>query len=324
MSGLLQRSIEPMKATSSDDAPTGDNWVYELKWDGMRIIATIDGDDLKLQSRNLLDVTPSFPELAGLIDAAPGLSTFVLDGEVVAFDADGQPSFNQLQHRMHVVDPSDAARRSKTSPVSMVVFDLLHVDGNDLHPLPFSERRKLLEQLVENGPTWRLTDIHEGDPAILLDVVTSQGLEGLIAKQLTSTYTEGKRSSAWRKIKPRRRQEFVVGGWVTGEGRRSGTIGAFMVGHYDETGFRYAGRVGSGLNELELKRWPPLLSELARSTSPFVDEIPPVVGRNMHFVEPELVVEVAFAHWNANGHLRHPSYLGQRADIDPASVVREP
>lgn len=324
MSGLLQRSIEPMKATSSDDAPTGDNWVYELKWDGMRIIASIDDDQLKLQSRNLLDVTHSFPELSGLTAAAPGLSSFVLDGEVVAFDGDGRPSFNQLQHRMHVADPTDASRRAKTSPVSLVIFDLLHVDGNDLYPLAFSERRRLLEQLVENGPTWRLTDVHDGDPDVLLDIVTEQGLEGLIAKQLTSTYTEGKRSSAWRKIKPRRRQELVVGGWVSGEGRRGGTIGAFMVGYYDETGFRYAGRVGSGLNERELKRWPPLLSEHARATSPFVDEIPHVVGRTRHWVDPEYVIEVAFAHWNTNGQLRHPSYLGQRVDIDPASVVREP
>lgn len=324
MSGLLQRAIEPMKATSADTAPTGDNWVYELKWDGMRVIASIDGDDLKLQSRNLLDVTHSFPELANLTDAAPGLSTFVLDGEIVAFDAEGRPSFNQLQHRMHVVDPVDAARRSKTSPVMLVVFDLLHVDGNDLHPLPFRERRRLLEQLVENGPTWRLTDVHDGDPAVLLDVVTDQGLEGLIAKQLTSTYTEGKRASSWRKIKPRRGQELVVGGWVSGEGRRGGTIGAFMVGYYDDEGFRYAGRVGSGLNELELKRWPPLLSERARTTSPFIDEVPPVVGRSRHWVEPELVIAVAFAHWNQNGQMRHPSYLGQRIDIDPTTVIREP
>lgn len=312
-----------MKAATGD-LPVGGDWVYELKWDGMRVICIVDDGALRLQSTNLLDVTHSFPELHALIDAAPGIGSFVLDGEVVAFDETGLPSFNRLQQRMHVADPVDAARRAKTAPVSFVIFDILHIDGNDLHPLPFTERRKLLETLVDAGPTWRLTDIHTEDAQSLLDVVTQQGLEGLIAKKASSVYTEGKRGGAWRKIKPRRRQELVVGGWVTGEGRRSGTIGAFIVGYHDDAGLRLAGRVGSGLNEAELKRWAPLLAEHARPDSPFVDEMPPVVGRTRHWVDPVFVVEVAFAHWNETGHLRHPSYLGQRHDVDPAVVVKEP
>lgn len=311
-----------MKATSGD-LPIGDAWGYEIKWDGMRIIAFIEDGEIRLQSSNLLDATASFPELEGLADSLSGVGSVVLDGEVIAFDDEGRPSFKRLQQRMHVSDRSAAALRATAVPAVFVGFDLLHLQGHDTVDLPFENRRKLLVDILETGPRWRTTDLHLDGGQDLLDVVTSQHLEGLVAKRLDSGYKPGKRSSLWRKIKPRRRQEMVVGGWVSGEGRRAGTIGALIAGVYDESGLRYCGRVGSGLGEREIEMWRTLLAPLERVDSPFVDAAPPPAGRTRTWVEPELVIEVAFAEWSDGFHIRHPSYLGRRTDKAPSSIVRE-
>ena len=269
MSGALAgRWIKPMKAASGE-LPTGDEWVYELKWDGMRIVAMIDDDGLRLTTTNQLAATASFPELDGLVGLGEGLESLIIDGEVVAFGDDGRPNFGRLQGRMHVKDPTEAKRRSIESPVSFVIFDVLHVNGNDLFEVPFGDRRRLLEQLVEPGEHWRLTDVHEGDAAALLDVVTEQGLEGLIAKQRTSRYLEGKRSPSWRKIKPRRRQEFVVGGWAEGKESRSGSVGSLLIGYYVDGELRHCGSVGSGLDGEGIKRWDERAVQHAVDTSPF-------------------------------------------------------
>lgn len=313
-----------MKAVSGD-LPTGDGWSYEIKWDGMRIIAFVDDAGLRLQSTNLLDATRSFPELAGLVDATSGFESLVLDGEVVAFTEDGRPSFGRLQDRMHIKDPVEAARRARSNPVSFVIFDLLHLNGTDTMALPLGDRRQLLEQVIEPGPHWRLTDVHADGATDLLAIVTEQGLEGLIAKQLASRYLEGKRSSTWRKIKPRLRQEFVVGGWTEGRDGRSGSIGSLLIGYYDDAGaLRHAGSVGSGLDTDALALWHRLVADDVRPDSPFEGPVPPTLGRTFHWLEPRHVIEVAFGEWTADGNLRHPSYLGLRTDKDPQDVVREP
>jgi bifunctional non-homologous end joining protein LigD len=165
---------------------------------------------------------------------------------------------------------------------------------------------------------------HLGEGRLLYDHAVANGLEGLIAKRVDSPYLVGKRSPAWRKVKIRRGQELVVGGWLPGEGNRTGTLGALLVGHHDDTGLRYAGRVGTGFNEAELRRLQRRLDDLAADASPFVDEAPAPVRKKAHWVRPEMVVQVEFGEWTVDGVLRHPSYLGERVDKDPRDVVREP
>ena len=311
--------VRPMKAVAGR-LPIGDDWVYEIKWDGMRAITTVNAEGVRAHSSRLNEITHRFPELAALVD---GIAVdAVLDGELIALGDDGLPSFSRLQSRMHLDRPHDIARKAAEIPVVYVIFDVLAIDGTDTLALPHEQRRHLLEELVEPGPTWQLAGVHHDEPEALLEAVVDRGMEGLVAKRRGSTYQPGARSADWVKIKPRRRQELVVGGLLSGEGGRAGSVGAVLVGHHDPTGLRFAGRVGSGLTQPESRA----LIQLVRPTdrSPFVDDVPPVPGRTITFVEPELVVEVAFGEWTPDGNLRHPVYLGRRPDVDPANVPREP
>lgn len=319
---LARRTIQPMKAASGE-LPVGDGWVHEIKWDGMRAIAFIEDGELRLQTTNLKDATNSFPELDPLAEALSGYDSVVLDGEIVAFDPDGRVSFRQMQHRMHVADRSDAARRAVTNPATFIVFDLLHLNGNDTFSVPFVDRRRLLDQILEPGPNWQVSTLYTDGAADLLAVVTEQQLEGLVSKRESSIYEPGKRSRQWRKVKPRLRQEFVVGGWLAGDGNRASTLGSVLVGWYDNNELRFAGRVGSGFTGADLTEWMGLLAPISRPDSPFVDPVPPKPGRPTHWVEPQLVVEVAYGEWDAVGHLRHPSYLGRRVDKAAEDVVLE-
>lgn len=321
----LPRFLVPMKATAAD-LPSGDGWVYEIKWDGMRALAFVDGDRLRVQSANERDVTASWPELAGLPDALPA-TTALLDGELVATDADGRPSFGRLQQRMHITNPAEATRRAAEVPVVYVVFDLLHLDGHDLTALPFTDRRRLLDQLLEPTPSWRVSPLHD-DGVALLAAANERGLEGVVAKRADSHYEPGKRTRTWRKVKVRRRQEMVVGGWLPGEGGRAGRIGALLVGYHDRASdggpLRFAGRVGTGFTEAELARLSSLLAPLATGDCPFDPPPPrPDVARGATWVHPELVAELAFAEWTDDHRLRHPSYLGLRTDKPAADVTRD-
>lgn len=320
---LARRSIRPMKAAPGDMPSSSDGWGYELKWDGMRVVAFIDIDGLRLQSANLKDATASFPELGGLGDAFEGLDSVILDGEVVAIGDDGAPSFSLLQHRMHVTNEREAWRRAADVPISYAIFDLLHLDGRDTMALPFQDRRRLLETLIDPGTHWRLTDLHLGDPAELLSTVTDRGLEGLVAKRLSSTYVEGKRPSTWRKIKPRQRQEFVVGGWTEGRDGLSGTVGSLLLGVMVDGRLQHCGSVGSGLNTASRDEWLSRLEPAELDASLFSERIPPTLGRSYRWCQPNFVIEVAFGEWTPDGHLRHPVYLGLRFDKDPIEVTRE-
>jgi bifunctional non-homologous end joining protein LigD len=299
-----------------------DGWAFEIKWDGMRAIAFVEGDTLRLQSSRLADVTVSFPELAGL-PAALGVRHAVLDGELVAFDDDGRPSFGQMQQRMHVTKAADVRRRAELVPVTYVVFDLLELDGHDLTAEPLHERRRVLDAVMPQGPRWRAASYQVDDGAALVAAAEELGLEGVMAKRLDSRYEIGRRSSAWRKIKLRQRQEFVVGGWHPGQAGRAGQVGSLHIGYYDDGGLRYAGRVGSGFTGAELTRVGRLLAELATDECPFHPPPPRQFARLAHWVRPELVAEVEYGSWTTDGMLRHPVYLGLRTDKDPADVVRE-
>jgi bifunctional non-homologous end joining protein LigD len=309
--------IAPMLARTGTLPPEDGRWGYEVKWDGVRAIGYADGGRLKLLSRNFNDITSRYPELREL-GRALGSHEAVLDGEVVAFGPDGKPSFQVLQSRMHVASEAAQRRLAASSPVAYVIFDLLFLDGHSLMELEYRQRRERLAELGLNGPNWQTPAHRVGDGAALLEATRAQGLEGVIAKRLDCPYVPGRRSQGWVKVKNVRRTEAVIGGWLGGEGGRTGRLGALVVGYTDEAGaLRYAGRVGTGFDDRELDRLGRILGDRARSTSPFEGRQPPKLT---HFVEPDLVATVEFSEWTSAHTLRQPSYKGLRDDIPPADV----
>ena len=286
-------------------------YAYEVKWDGVRAIAHVDAGHVTLTGRRGTDFTPRYPEVRAMADAL-GARRLILDGEVVAFDADGRPSFELLQSRTHLASDSAVRRRMRDVPVAYVAFDLLWLEGHSTLALPYTDRRKLLAELDLNGPSWRTPAHREGDGRALLEASEAQGLEGIIAKKLDSPYEPGRRSSCWIKIKNRPSEDVVIGGWLPGEGRRGDTLGALAVGLPGEEGaLKYAGKVGTGFTEATLATLMRELQPLRADKSPFEGRQPP---KGTIFVEPRLVAVVEFAEWTRAGTLRAPSFKGLRAD----------
>src|SRR3954466_12473207 len=321
----MPERLVPMLARLSTLPPDDERWGYEIKWDGVRAVAYVAPDrPIRLESRNLNDVTRQYPEAAAIGTALTNRSA-VLDGEVVAFDEHGRPSFERLQGRMHLTGAAAIGARTRSTPIAYVVFDLLYLDGKSLMRLPYTERRKRLEELDLNGPSWRTPAYHEGQGEALLQASAQQGLEGIVAKRLDSAYEPGKRNGTWLKIKNTRSQELVIGGWVPGEGRRQGRIGALLMGYYDheETPpqLRFAGKAGPGFDPNELDMLERVLAPLKRPTTPFSGPKQP--GKGAIYVEPDLVAEVAFNEWTRQNTLRHPSYKGLREDKSALDVVLE-
>jgi bifunctional non-homologous end joining protein LigD len=307
-----------MLATPSDALPTTGEWAYEMKWDGVRAIAVVDGASVRLTSRNGNDVTIAYPELQPLAEHVPLAA--VLDGEIVAVGDDGRASFQRLQARMHLRDPGMIREVAARVPVAYVLFDVLWLDGHLVTDLAYADRRRLLEGLELRGPSWQ-TPSASDDGAQAFAVSRELGFEGLVAKRVDSRYEPGRRSPAWRKVKHHREQELVVGGWLEGEGARGGRIGALLVGYFDDDGaLRWAGRVGTGFTEAELDRLAGLLAPIAVPDSPFADRGLP---RDAHYVQPVLVAQVRFTEWTESGRVRHPAYLGLRDDKDAVEVRRE-
>ncbi|MCH6468879.1 ATP-dependent DNA ligase [Sinomonas terrae] len=298
----------------------GDDWALEMKWDGVR--AVVDArDQLKLISRRGLDTTGTYPELAGLAELGPA----ILDGEIVAMDSRGRPSFSRLQQRMGLTDPTDVAAARRNYPVQIVLFDLLEFEGRDLTPLPFRERREALEVLAEGGlpENVQLSPIFHDDIDSVLEASAEHGLEGVVAKRLSARYEPGKRSGAWLKIKHERMQEVVIGGWREGKGNRENTVGSLLLGIPDDDGgLRYAGKVGTGFSERDLVEIAKKLHRLERKTTPFGD-IPREDTVDVHWVQPKLVGEVRYGEWTDAGRLRHPVWRGWRPDKDPQDVTLE-
>src|SRR5438309_2151439 len=237
-----------MKAVTGALPADETGWAFEIKWDGVRVLSSIQTKGVRLRSSRGNDITGRYPELRALADALDG-HTVILDGEVVAFDDEGRPSFGRLQTRMHVASAAEVARRAETVPITYVVFDLLELDGNEVMPLSYTERRRLLTELVPDDGCWTVPAHHNaGDGAALLEAVKQRGLEGVMAKRVDSPYLAGKRSSSWIKAKARLRQEFVIGGWQPGERGREGQLGSLLVGVHDNGTLRYCGKVGTGFN----------------------------------------------------------------------------
>lgn len=311
----VPRWLEPMAATlaRAGEHPSGD-WWYERKLDGVRVLAYVDGDDVRLLSRNRIRQEDVYPEVADSLRDGLALPA-VLDGEVVAFDGD-VTSFERLQARMHVHD--EARSRRSDVAVTYLVFDALWVAGRDVRSLPLRDRRSLLEQVVEPDDVVRLTEPLDGDPDVLLAQARAGGWEGLIAKRTDSTY-QGRRSRDWLKLKVVREQEMVVVGFTEPTGGRL-HLGALLLGYHDDGGLRFGGKVGTGFSAAVLKDLRARLGPMEVPDPPVVD---PPREPTAHWVRPELVAQVGFGEWSTAGRLRHPRYLGLRDDKAATDVVRE-
>lgn len=316
----MPRFVAPMLASSASLPVEDGGWAFEVKWDGVRAIVVCEPGGLRILSRNGNEITEAYPELAGLKDAL-GSRRVILDGEIIAFNGEGRPSFEALQSRIHLRGEREVRRQSERIPVTLMLFDLLWLDDRSLVDLPYEERRLLLDDLGLSGDRWQTPASVVGEGSAMLQATRELGLEGVVAKRLDSSYTPGRRSRDWLKVKHRARQEFVIGGWTAGKGSRASQFGALHLGVYEDGVLRYAGRAGTGFDDRELNRLLALLAPRERKTSPF-EGVQPAAGAR--FVKPQLVCEVEFTEWTSQGVLRNPVYKGLRDDKAARDVVREP
>lgn len=324
-------SVEPMLATLSAQVPPNpNNYGFEYKWDGVRALCYWDGQRLRFESRNQLEITHRYPELNGLGDAL-GSRSAVLDGEIVALDDSDRPSFPLLQSRIHVNCRADIERLSAEIPVRYLAFDLLHLDGKSVMDSSYVHRRDLLEALTLIGPSWQVPPSHIGEGEAMLAAAREQGLEGVMAKRLDSLYHPGRRSPEWLKIKVIARQEFVIGGWVPGDGGTNlSRVGSLLVGYYEPKGgndtrrrgspLHFAGGVGTGYDQSWHQALTSRLKGLTRATSPFSDII---AKPGAIYVEPLLVAEIEYRRWPQGGVMHQAAFKGLRTDKSPRNVVRE-
>ena len=322
----LTAALTPMLATVADEPPNGEEWTFEPKYDGIRILAFVADGSVSLLSRNGNSKTAQFPEI---VAALAGLSRtrkkpFVLDGELVAMDGDTPARFQQLQNRMHATDRMAITARTGDTPVAYVVFDIL-LDGDEalINEAQHVRRAHLLQLLIPPVPhVLRVSDSLSGNAATLLRQARARGWEGVIAKRTDAIYEPGRRSRAWLKLKVEQRQEFVVGGYTEPRNSRQ-HLGAILLGYYDDAGqLVYAGHTGGGFSRATLTDMYRRLAPLQRKTCPFAKQ--PRTNERAHWVRPRVVVEVKFNEWTADGKLRQPIFVGVRDDKDPAEVRREP
>jgi bifunctional non-homologous end joining protein LigD len=305
-----RRVYRPMLATLTEQLPHGDGWEFEPKWDGYRAVGYVRGGEAKLISRNGNDLTQRFESVAKELSKALRTPDAVVDGEVVALDSGGRSSFSAMQQ--------GSAR------LAYEVFDLLEVDGEAQVDLPLTERRARLEKLVARNPVVQVSgSFVDGDA--LFEAAQEQGLEGVMAKRTSSRYVEGGRGRDWLKIKTHGRQEFVICGYTKGQGRRSGSFGALVMGVHRGHGWEWVGNVGTGFGERTIAELLEKLEPLRTDQSPFavVPKMPKVKKGDVVWVEPKLVAEVEFAEWTHDGHLRAPSFQGLRVDKPAQDVHRE-
>lgn len=319
----LPHDLTPMTAVLREQLPPEDGrWCFEMKWDGIRALVHIEGGRGRIVSRNDHVVTDRYPELREMA-ASLGARPVVLDGEIVALDREGRPSFAALQPRINVTNAAEIRRLSESAPVTFFAFDVLHLDGASTVELPYVERRRLLEGLGLVGSGWRTPPFWESDGAAVQAAAADQHLEGVMAKRRDSPYLPGRRSDTWVKVKNLRTQEVVIGGWREGSGNRSGRLGALLLGIPGVDGLRYVGKVGTGFREAELAALTERLERIGSPTSPFETALPSADRAGARWVEPILVGEVRFAEWTRDGRLRQPAWRGIRPDKDPHDVAVE-
>ena len=311
----LPKQLQPMLAETGDAPRSDPRWRYEPKLDGYRVIAFVAASGVRLQSRRGLDLTPFFPEITAELAAQPA-GQMILDGEIVALDGAGRPSFNALQNRAQLKTPAEIAAAQRDAPVVLLCFDLLHFAGLNLRAAPYRDRHRYLAQCLL--PAKHLQLVHASEDAEpLFAAALSHGFEGIMAKRLDSPYQAGRRSRAWLKIKAAQSAEFVIGGYTRGRGARE-PLGALLLGFWEGKSLRYAGHVGSGLDDEVIGVLVKRAEKLGRPTSPFAD--PPPLHRPTRWLKPQLVAEVSFSEWTPGGALRAPVFVRLREDIAPRSV----
>jgi bifunctional non-homologous end joining protein LigD len=312
------RKERPMLATLIAKPHDRPGWSWEPKLDGIRVLAFVHDGTVELRSRRGNDLTRQYPGICEALRSLP-LQPFVVDGELCALDEAGVPRFQLLQERMNLTRAAEIAQMESRRPVVLFLFDLLYLDGYDLRAVPLKDRKALLASRIPyEGPLRYVAHI-EGDGEAVLEGATSLGFEGVVGKRLDSRYTPGVRSRDWVKVKAVNQQEFVIGGYTPGEGGRASSFGALAVGYYEDGKLKYAGNVGSGFRDADLRLLLTRLRDLETDKSPFDGK---VEGR-VTWVQPALVCEVKFAEWTQDGRLRAPVFLGLRGDIDPRQVRRE-
>ncbi|HWA83572.1 MAG TPA: non-homologous end-joining DNA ligase, partial [Fimbriimonadaceae bacterium] len=315
--------LSPMAAVEAKEPFNKKGWAFELKIDGIRILAHVEHGNVRLYSRNGNDVTAKFPKLVEELKQLP-YERFILDGEAVCYEDDGTPSFQNMLQRFQLQDARQIASMDAKLPIEYCIFDLLYLDGWDLRGARLEDRRSLLEQMNPRTTTMRVLDSFPEDGTLLFEHATQIGFEGVVGKKLDSRYREGVRSPDWLKIKKHHSDEFFVAGWTPGQGNRSHAFGALILAEKDENGaFRYAGNVGSGFNDATLDQTAELLKALPKVRKPFAQSVEN--ESKAHWVEPRLVAEVRYAQRTKEGYLRFPVFLRLRPewDIDPNVEVKE-
>ena len=307
--GPMPRTLEPMKAQLVDAAFDDDRWLFEVKWDGIRLVSFIDNGKVSLQTRAGRIVDDEYPQLQA-VSRLVNAKQAVLDGEIVALDEEGRPSFQLLQNR-----------GKEPHPMQYVVFDIVYLDGQRLFRVPLEDRKRLLRDIVRDSDLLKYSEHVLGEGKAFFKAAQQKQLEGIVAKLRDSPYQPGMRSSAWLKIKAVRQQEVVIGGFTEPRGGRR-HFGALIVGVYEDGKFVYAGHVGGGFDERSLESLAKLMKPLIVKTSPFSGE-PPRGNEKPTWVRPKLVAEVKFAEWTRDGVMRQPVFLGLRDDVDPREVRRE-
>lgn len=291
---MLTFPVAPMKATLGALPADDERWAYEIKYDGYRTLAFVDDGVVRLQSTNLHDVTESYPELGDLPTGVHAGSAIV-DGELCVLDDEGRPRFELMQRHAR--------------PAVLFVFDVLRIEEHDTIGLPYEDRRRLLDQLVEPGDHWTVPSYRVGGGSELMAATGDQGLEGIMAKRLGSTYVPGKRSPNWRKIKHRRRMDMVIGGFTAGEGNRAGTFGSLLVGLPGDEGLVFAGGVGTGFDQQRLDELSARLRSITSDTCPFAELPPPSYRRGATWVEPVLRATIEITELTNDGLVRHASFV---------------
>ncbi|MDH5224410.1 MAG: non-homologous end-joining DNA ligase [Actinomycetota bacterium] len=316
--------FEPMLAEGGWEAFDDPAWWFEPKLDGIRCLAELSTGETVVRTRTGRDATSQYPELHMVHELVDQVNA-VVDGEIVALDERGRPSFEALQSRMNLSGERAIARAAKTTPVSLVVFDLLWLDGHETTGLGLEQRRELLELVVEQDHRLQVTTHVEGDGTTFTRGAKELGLEGVMAKRTGSTYLPGRRSTDWRKIKLMNTQDCVILGWTPGKGGRAGSFGALLVGAIDDAGaLRWVGQVGSGFTERALDELMDVLAPLARP-DPSIEDAELAAVKGATFVQPELVCEVRYLEFTTStGKMRAPSFRGLRPDVPPEECVMEP
>jgi bifunctional non-homologous end joining protein LigD len=314
----MPAALEPMLATLIEKAPRGEEWLYEIKWDGIRAIAFLDSEEVRITSRSGLRCERQYPELA-VLPHQIAAQTAILDGEIAVLDEKGVSRFHLIQPRIANSDPNSISYLARSTPVIYFAFDLLYLDGYDLRGVALAKRRELLQTVVTPGGVLRISEVFPGAGEELLEAARGIGLEGVVAKHANSTY-ESRRSREWLKIKIVGEQEFVIGGFTAPQGDRD-YFGALVLGLYEEGKLTWVGNVGTGFDQKLLASLFAKLQPLIVDQCPFAER--PKPDKGMTWVKPELVCQVKFANWTPDRRLRAPVFLGLRNDVTPRQVARE-